>query len=151
MARLTQDTKDKILADFHTGYFSQRDLALKYECSTATINKLTKGLKPEHKDKVNTLITIKSQLAEESEQKVNAIETIVEEKTKHLIYFRESALKNQELANRLLEGTDKLKDVESHSRITKTNKETVLGKDPDTIINNQNNNQNNIVLDWDLI
>ena len=52
MARLTQDTKDKILADFHTGYFSIRQLADKYETSHTTVNKLTKGIEPKHKTKV---------------------------------------------------------------------------------------------------
>ena len=149
MARLTEDQRECILADFHTGHFSIRQLADKYETSHTTVNKLTKGVEPKHKEKVDTIVSIKSSLAEESLQEVSSINEVVEEKTKHLIYFRDSALKNQQLANRLLEETDKLRDVESHSRITKANKETVLGKDPDTVINNQNNNQVN--LGWDLL
>ena len=40
--------------------------------------------------------------------------------------------------NELLEFAEDLNDVDAHSRITARNKETVLGKAPETIINNAN-------------
>ena len=42
----------------------------------------------------------------------------------------------------MLVGSKNLNDLETHSRITARNKETVLGKEPQTIINNSNNQQN---------
>lgn len=66
MARLTQDTRDKILADFHIGK-TQNWLANEYECSPATINKLCKGVIPKFKDKVNAIVSIKTELSNESE------------------------------------------------------------------------------------
>jgi DNA-binding XRE family transcriptional regulator len=66
MARLAQDTKDKILADFHIGK-SQNQLSKDYDCSPATINKICKGVTPKYKDKLNTVVSIKSELAHESE------------------------------------------------------------------------------------
>lgn len=73
MARLSQDTKDKILDDFHLGK-SQNELARLYEVSPATINKICKGIKQKYVDKVNTIVSIKSELSEESEYLVNAFD-----------------------------------------------------------------------------
>lgn len=66
MAKLTDDLKDKILSDFHIGK-SQNWLATNYNLSPATINKLCKGLVPKYKEKVNTVVSIKSELSNESE------------------------------------------------------------------------------------
>lgn len=73
MARLNDEQRELILADYHTGQYTQRELAKKYECSTATINKLSKGKEPKHEAKVNALATAHVQLATESEQEVNAV------------------------------------------------------------------------------
>jgi len=143
MAKLTQETRELILADFHTGRYSQRSLAKKYSVSVGTVNKITKGLSPKHKEKVNAQISIITELSEENEQEVNAVHKAVEEATKNLIFFQNSALKNQKLANELLEDAATISEVESHSRITAKNKETVIGKEP--VVNIQNNNvQNNL-------
>jgi hypothetical protein len=88
---------------------------------------------------VNAGVAYKTGLSQiEDPAKVNAIVNAVDERTKHLLLFQNSALKNQQKANELLDLTDDMKDIESHARITKTNKETVLGKDPETVINNAN-------------
>ena len=150
MARLTIEQKELILADFHTGQFSQRNLSLKYECSTATINKLTKGIKPKNKDKVNTLSTIQADLMLQSEQEVNAVSTEVNKRVQHLNYFQDSALTNQRKANILLEESDKMSEIKDHATITKTNKETVLGKEPETVINNANVQTTNN-LEWEIL
>ena len=73
MSKLTDDSRGLILADYHTGQYTQRELSKKYEVSTATINKLTKGKDPKHEAKVNALATAHVQLATESEQEVNAV------------------------------------------------------------------------------
>ena len=69
---------------------------------------------------------------------LNIADDIAFNKAKALSLFQDSALRNQKKANDMLDLTDDMKDVESHARITKTNKETVLGKDPETVINNAN-------------
>jgi hypothetical protein len=138
MAKLTQHDKELILADFHTGQFTQRELALSYKVSVAVINKIVKGLKPKHTEKVNTQVSILSALSGESEQEVKAINKAVQEKTKHLQFFQNSALKNQAIANKKLNDSMPIHELESHSRITQRNKDSVLGKQPDTVINNAN-------------
>ncbi len=146
MARLTDETRSKILDEFHLGK-SQNQLALEYEVSPATINKLCKGVAPKYKEKVNITSAIKSEILQESKFLSECFDKEVNRRTQHLLLFQNSALKNQKKANELLELTDDMKDIESHARITKTNKETVLGKEPETVINNANttqiNNENN--------
>jgi DNA-binding MurR/RpiR family transcriptional regulator len=129
MARLTNSDRELILADFHTGHFSQRKLAEKYDVSTATINKMTKGIDPKHLEKVNAQVSINTALASQSKQEVNAFTSVVNDRTKHLIYFQNSALNGQQKANDLLDEVSDMKDILAYANITKTNKETVLGKD----------------------
>lgn len=79
---------------------------------------------------------------------LNIADDIAVDKAKALLLFQNSALRNQQKANEILDITDDIKDLEAHARLTKTNKETVLGKDPDMIINNTNALQsNNLTLD----
>ena len=77
---------------------------------------------------------------------LNIADDIAFNKAKALTLFQDSALRNQKKANDMLDLTDDMKDVESHSRITKTNKETVLGKDPETVINNANVQENKTII-----
>ena len=79
MARLTDKQRDMIISDFNIGV-SQNQLALKYECSPATINKLCKGLEPKYKDKVNTVVAIKSELSKESEYQSECFDKEVNDK-----------------------------------------------------------------------
>ena len=77
MAKLSDDEKELLLADHHTGHFTQRELSRKYKVSTATVNKLTKGKEPKHTEKVNAIVTATRELNKESEQEVNAVQLIV--------------------------------------------------------------------------
>lgn len=77
MARLTDEDRELILADYHTGHYTQRELAKKYEVSTSTVNKLTKGKEPKHTEKVNAIVTATRELNKESEQEVNAVQLVV--------------------------------------------------------------------------
>ena len=147
MARLSEEDKEKILADFHTGHFSQRELAKRYGVSVATINKMTKGLKPKNEHKVNTLVSVNRELAEQSEHEVNSVHKVVDERVKHLLYFSDTALRNQKLANEKISEESELFDLKLHSEITAKNKQTVLGKDVDTQINI--NTQNNVEVGWE--
>lgn len=137
MAKLTDEIKSKILDEFHLGK-SQNQLALEYEVSPATINKLCKGLIPKYKEKVNITSSIKSEILQESKFLNECFDKEVNKRTQHLLFFQDTAIKNQQKANIILETVDKMNEIESHARLTKINKETVLGKDPETIINNAN-------------
>ena len=58
MAKITNEIKERILADFHTGKFSQRELAKKYAVSNGTVANLLKGLTPENERLVEAQITL---------------------------------------------------------------------------------------------
>ena len=110
MAKLSQETKDRIIAQFKVGK-SQNWLAREYELSPATINKLCKGVEQKYKEKVNTVVSIKSELSEESEYESEYFDKEVNEalKNKNLIYgVTHKALKK---ANELLNKTDNMYDV----------------------------------------
>ena len=146
MARLSSDTREKILADWKTGHYSQNKLAKEYEVSPATINKICKDIKQENASIVNTQVALNVKLSDKSEYEVNSIHLAVEERTKHLIFFQNSALKNQKLANELVNESSKIYDLKAHADLTSKNKQTVLGKDIETEININNTNaqQNNL-------
>lgn len=73
MARLTQDTKDKILADYHTNKFSQRELSKKYNVSIGTVNKLTKEVSPQNEHLVNAQIALLEGQSQLPNEQMNAI------------------------------------------------------------------------------
>lgn len=146
MAKVSEELKEKIVAQWQAGR-TQGWLAKEHNLSKATINKFCKGVEQVNVDLVNAQVAIKTELAPQSEQKVNAVNELVDERTRHLIYFQNSAMRNQKLANEVLEreaqksGDDALGMValEAHARITGRNKETVLGKQPENAIQINNN------------
>ncbi len=146
MARLSDNDKELILADFHTGQFVQRELAKKYEVSTATINKLTKGVKPKHEDKVNAVATAHAQLEGESEQEVNAVHKAIEAKTKHIKLINSNAEKMAKKISKMIKKVAEPQDmrhlVEANDKLSVTLKVNDRFA-PKTEITNTNATQNN--------
>ena len=73
MAKITEATKEKILADFHTGKFSQRELAKKHSVSNGTVANLLKGLTPKNEHLVEAQITLLSAQTQKSEIEMSSI------------------------------------------------------------------------------
>ena len=142
MAKITDKIREKILADFHTGFFSIRQIAERAGVSHVAVHKIVKGLTPKFKEKINAEVAFKAELADENLQQINSVNEVISEATKHLIFFQNAALTNQKRANEMLKTAKTIGDIEAHSRITARNKETILGKEPQTIINNNNTQQN---------
>ena len=138
MARLTEEEKQKIMADFHAGK-SQNFLAKKYEVSPATINKLCKGLAPKHVEKVNALTRINVELSEESEYEVNAIRSEVDERTKYILFFTDAAVRNVKASFDL--PCESQREIKDRAETILKGKEVVLGKTPDTAIQINNEAQ----------
>ena len=147
MAKITPILRQKILADFHTGYFSIRALGEKYNIGKSTIAKITKGIEPKHKEKVDTLVSINTDLNYANKQEVDSVHSIVKERTAHLAFFQNSALKNQKYANKKINENSELQELKLHSEITQKNKISVLGRDVDTQINMQQNQNTQNVLE----
>jgi len=145
MARLNDEQREHILADYHIGK-SQNELAKKYEVSPATINKLCKGVIPRHVEKVNELTRIKTELSEESEYQVNAIHKEVDERTKHIQFFNAASYKVTKSALAKIEADPDLgmADLRHASEIVSKQREGILGKMPDTAI--QINNQQSFTM-----
>jgi transcriptional regulator with XRE-family HTH domain len=136
MARLNDEQRANILAEFHAGK-SQNELAKRYEVSPATINKLCKGIEPKHVEKVNALTRINTELAGESEYEVNAIHREVQERTKHIQFFTNAAIKN--VQESMKEPCANQNDFRARAETILKGREAVLGKTPETAIQINNN------------
>jgi gatB/yqey family protein len=75
VAKITNEIKEKILADFHTGKFSQRELAKKYNASKTTIANLTKGLSPKNDRLVEAQVSLLSAQSSLTATEMTAIMT----------------------------------------------------------------------------
>lgn len=83
MARLTPEQRELILADYHTGQYTNRELAKKYGCTHVTIGKMVKELEPKYKEIVTTQVAINTELAEASIQEVTSVTNEVTKLTKY--------------------------------------------------------------------
>ncbi len=105
----------------------------------------------EHTDYIEAKEVIATKKGTKKEQLVTILDEVADERIRHLTLFQNSAARNQVAANKVLkviedkEKADEkdLYSLDAHSRITQRNKETVLGKDKTTEINNTNAVQNN--------
>jgi hypothetical protein len=84
MARLTQDKKDSILADFHTNKYSQRELSKKYKVALGTINNLTKEVNPLNEHLVNAQVTVLKGKSEISNEQMNAVMNTASDEARRL-------------------------------------------------------------------
>lgn len=135
MAKANYDHIIPILqAEFRTGAYTMRELASKHKVSLGFVAKHTSGLEHDAKGAVNAGVIYKQALASDNEHLVNAVNTVVDERTRQLTFFTNSALKNQKLANDKLQQDVSMQELNAHSAITQRNKETVLGKDVVTAI-----------------
>ncbi len=150
MTEQTTDTeRAKILADFHVG-MTQNQLSIKYERSKATIHKICKGVIPLNIEKVNTLVRIETELAEQSEQNVKAVRSLVDRKTRDLDFFRDASLLVTKAAiQKVKKGDASMFDLSKAQEIIGKGKENIYGKAPETQVqvNNQQNQQ--ITYKWE--
>ena len=145
MAKITNEIKEKILADWKVGV-SQNQLAKNYNFSKATINKICKDVEQTNIELVNTKVSLTRALQEKSEQEVNSIEREVNDKLRreNLVYgFQEKAIKR---AGEMLEMTDAPQDLKHLVDAVDKASITLKVSDrhaPKTEINNTNATQNN--------
>ena len=135
---------ERARAYFESGQYTLAQINQKTGISISKISekaKREKWEKGKNADYIAAKTTIAEKKGKERENIISVLDAIADEKTKHLLYFQNSAIKNQQKANELLESTDSLADLDAHSRITARNKETVLGKEPATQITNAQQTQ----------
>ena len=83
MARLTDKDRELILADYHTGQYTNRDLAKKYNTSHVTVGKMVKELDPKYKEIVTTQVAINRELEDATFQEVTSVTNEVNKLTKY--------------------------------------------------------------------
>ena len=135
---------ERARAYFESGQYTLAQINQRTGISISKISekaKREKWEKGKNADYIAAKTTIAEKKGKERENVISILDEIADEKTKHLLYFQNSAIKNQQKANELLESTDSLADLDAHSRITARNKETVLGKEPATQITNAQQTQ----------
>ena len=128
MAKITDETQELILAEHKTGKFSQRELAKRYKLGLGTINKICKGVEQSLKSTIAKGTEYLTELSDLNEYEREAVTQAVSDNARAIIFFKQTAIKNQIMANRLLNEASDLSDIELHGRITARNKETMLGK-----------------------
>ena len=73
MAKITDEIKNKISADYHTNKYNQRELAKRHHISLGTINNITKGVVPINEHLVDAKVALDKGFEERSETEMNAI------------------------------------------------------------------------------
>lgn len=73
MARLTDNEKKLVIADYKTGKYSQRELAERHHISVGTVNNLTKDLKADNEQFVQAQISLLTAKALLPPEQMNAI------------------------------------------------------------------------------
>lgn len=131
--------RDEVLADWKTGKFTERDLASKYKISPATAHNIVKGVDKTLSALISKQLEINQELAEHTEQEVSKFKQEVDERTKHIQFFNNAALKNVSVAvKKIGESTSQAEHRMLAETIAK-GREVVLGKTPDTAIQINNN------------
>ena len=127
--KITPDLKAQILARHKAGD-SQRKIQKTFNLSAGAVNKITKGVE-QNLSTINKGTEYLAELSEMNEYEREAVTQAVSDNARAITFFKQTAIKNQIMANRLLQEAGDLGDIELHSRITARNKETILGKNYD--------------------
>lgn len=127
--KITPDLKAQILARHKAGN-NQRKIQKTFNLSAGAVNKITKGIE-QNLSTINKGTQYLAELLEMNEYEREAVAQVVSDNARALAFFKQTAVKNQIMANRLLKEARDLSDIELHSRITARNKETILGKNYD--------------------
>ena len=134
-----KEVAEKIVADWRTGCFSQRELADKYKVSKGTVGNLCKGVAQDAAPIVGVGIQYRQALSEQDGRMVGAIEAAVDERVRYLQFFTDAAVKNVKASFNL--PCESQRDIKDRAETILKGKEVVLGKTPDTAIQINNEAQ----------
>lgn len=125
--KISPEIRARILAKHKAGA-TQRELQKLFNLSAGAVNKITKGITKNLKSTIAKGTEYLTELSDLNEYEREAVTQAVSDNARAIIFFKQTAIKNQIMANRLLNEASDLSDIELHSRITARNKETMLGK-----------------------
>ena len=132
---------DVILIDWRIGRLSQRDIADKHKVSAGLVNKICKGVEQDVAPIVNAQVQVNQALSSHDERMVNAVHETVDEILRVQKFFRGANMlvANTVAAKVKSEGQRaSFKELASAAQALGRTQESVLGKSPETIINNTN-------------
>ena len=132
--------RDEILADWKTGKFTERELAYKHKISPSTAHNIVKGVGKTLEQLINKQVEINQEVAELPAQEISKFKQEVDERTKHMQFFTNATLKNVSLMAKKLTAQTSIIEHRQAQATLKDAKDVVLGKDPDTAIQINNNN-----------
>jgi hypothetical protein len=136
-----QKIVETIIAEWRTGEYSQRQLADRSKVSLGVVNKLCKGVDQDCREIVNAGCEYRQGLAGHDERIVNAVQHVVEERTRHIQFFTNAAIKNVSMAvKKLSDETSQIEHKLCADTISK-GRDTVLGKEPAVQIDNKEGGQ----------
>ena len=149
MAKLTPKQWELARQDYEVHGLSYSELVEKYGMSKGSISKRAKDecwQQGKNEQLIQKKVSVLKEL-QETEQQIERLEPIVQKSIEQEVSLRlarenlfiDSALRNQKKANEMLEMAAELSEINQHSQITARNRETVLGKQPDTAIQVNNN------------
>lgn len=146
MARTTEEEKKQAQDDFEVRNMGIREIARKYAVSPTTVRNWrdagdweqgkTAHIINKKKNAFKELHETAQQTAHLPAHQQVAIDTEVQKQLEDEQIFINAAKFNQMKANSIMKSKSDLTmgEVEAHSRLTNRNKETVLGKAPDTAV-----------------
>ena len=136
---------DAIVTDWRMGRLSIRDIADKYEVSHGKVGQLCKGVERDLLPIVDKGTQYKTELSAHDGRIVDAVQKEVEERTKHIQFFTNAALRNvQSAVKKITEATSQAEHRMLAETILK-GKEAVLGKEVDTAVQVNNGVQFQVV------
>ena len=105
MARLTDNDRKLILADYHTGEYTQRELSKRHSVSVGTISKITKEKTVQNEHIMNAQVTVLRAKKELPNEQMNAIMNAAQDKERRerLIYGNA-----EKLADKLMTMADQI-------------------------------------------
>ena len=141
--------KELLLADYHTGDYSQRQLAKKHKISNGTVANVTKGLGKKNERLIQMKVEVAQEVELLNEQELSAIEHSVKFKLdmlKDIEKFSYSAMtKANDLVNKSDSGNDFKAVVEGVDKLSIMTKINDRHAKPAHMQQNTQNNGDNVI------
>ena len=147
MAKRIKYDKAEVIADWKTGSYTERALASKHKISPGTAHNIVAGIEKTLEPLISKQVEINQELSELSEQEMSKFKQEVDERSKHIQFFKGAHMLAATTAvKKLKEDGTRASYQEINSAVNALSKaqESVLGKEPNTVINNINENSNSV-------
>jgi hypothetical protein len=127
---------ERLVAEWRTGEYSQRELAKRHKVSNGFVAKHTKGVVSNVSDIVNRMVSDRLALAEHTPAVVSAVNNAVDERTRHLVFFNNAGMILAQAAVKRVQADPDMpmQDMRHASEVVSKQRDGVLGKSPDVAV-----------------